>query len=66
MAEQYTGAALSHCTAGEVTVCDSGGVSTSIFESCFVLLRTNALPGAARKFVGVPAFETLRASKQQR
>lgn len=66
VAEWYEGSMLSHCTAGEVTVYDSGGASTSVFESCFVLLRTNAMPGAARKFMAVPAFEGLRASEQQR
>lgn len=66
VAEQYEGAMLSRCAAGEVTVCDGGGGSTSVFESCSVLLRTNALPGAARKFMAVPAFESLRASEQQR
>ena len=66
VAEQYEGAVLSHCAAGEVTVCGGGGVSTSVFQSCFVLLRVNALPGAARKFMIVPAFESLRASEQQR
>lgn len=35
-------------------------------ERYFVLLRANALPGAARKFMAVPAFESLGASKQQR
>lgn len=47
-------------------LCGGGGVSASVFESYFGLLRTNALPGGARKFIAVPAFESLKASKLQR
>lgn len=65
VAEQCEGAVLSRCAAREVTVCDGGGASTSMFEICFVLLRTNG-PGAEKKFMAVPAFESLRASQQQR
>lgn len=36
-----------------------------MFESCFVFLRTNALPGPAKEFMAVPAFKGLKASRQQ-
>lgn len=36
-----------------------------MFESCFVFSRTDALSGLARKFMAVPAFKGLKASRQQ-
>lgn len=50
MAEWYKEAMLSCCAPGEVMLCGGGGVSASVFESYLGLLRTNALPGGARKF----------------
>lgn len=58
------GAMLSHCVAREVTVCDSGGAATTMFHSCLVLLPYLVLQG--NLWQSVRAFESLRASEQQR